>query len=693
MEVWTLAKAYAPRLAISNLKRNRQMFFPYFLASSLMAAMFFIITNTISSQSISNMSWGGTTLAVLMIGQWLMRVFIVAYMFYINSFLIKRRKKEFGLYAVLGLEKRHVSRIIFLESVMLNAASLLLALIFGLGFGRICFQALLRVTQLATGSAYVVAPQAIAETLAMFGFIFLLTTGYNIAQVYFSNPINLLKGEIKGEKKSRFTAVYAILGTITLALAYYLAVTIKDKAMALIFFWPAVLLVIIATYLLFTAGSDVALTLLSKSKTFYYKPRPFIAISSLKYRMKQNAAGLANICILSTMVLTTLTGCCGLYFGQENILLNRHTSDISAHVALPDDSTLPMQALTSVDAWLNENASAYGVTIKEGAIVPAIHLGTARHKDGLLDLSKDTLGNEMLYVSGYGEQDADGYVNIEVYLMTLDVYNGLIDGTETLGEKEILFLYNTKLSVSQSLLAGYTPVSTRPVPDNLMISTNMYSNQSALYLVAPTVSAQSELLAALSTSLTKDAYKAYLNINLEGHDDDCLRLASDMRVVFSDTVRSTMKDNGTNSYSYHFLDIYSDRIDGYSLFGGLIFLGAFFAVLFLINTVLIIYFKQISEGYEDRERFAILQKIGMDDLEVKRTINSQFLFIFFLPLVVAFIHILFCVPMMSVIMRAFALNDISITWTCALVTSICFAAVYTLVFRITSRTYYNLVKR
>ena len=289
----TLAKCFYLRLAASNLKRNRRLYVPYLIASVIMSAMYFIITNLVASKSIANLSNGMTTQTILAVGLAVMSLFTVGYMLYINSFLIKRRKKEFGLYGVLGLEKRHVGRVIFWENLMLSATSLVLGIATGCVFGRLIFRLLMLVLDTAQGSAYALAPQAFFSTAGMFAILFLLTTLYNLFQVRLSSPINLLKGEKRGEKKLRGVLPLSILGLLLLGLAYGASIVVADPVFVFLLFWPAVILVILATWLLFTAGSAVVLRGLQKKKRFYYQPQNFIAVSGLLHRMRQNAAGLA----------------------------------------------------------------------------------------------------------------------------------------------------------------------------------------------------------------------------------------------------------------------------------------------------------------------------------------------------------------------------------------------------------------
>lgn len=661
------------------------MIFPYFIAAALMSAMYFIITNLLLAKSVQNMSHGAITQSLLMVGQYLMTLFIVGYMFYINSFLMKRRKKEFGLYGVLGLEKRHVARIILLESLLLNLAALALGLAIGCAFGRLCFYALMRVVRVAEGSVYRLEPNALSATCGVFCVVFASTTLYNLLQVYRANPIELLHGEKKGERRARLTPLMAVLGAAMLVAAYAWAILADSPVGALLLFWPAVLLVILATYLLFIAGSAFVLNLLSRCRSFYYRPGPFIAISSLKHRMKQNAAGLSNICILSTMVLVTMTACCGLYFGQEDISRERNPFDIASHAARDGDGSDVYAAYADLLEEARAASKTYGVQIEDALLYRSVSGGSCLvSQDGAVRFGIDPTGLEYYSVT-------------DLVLLPPGAYRTLTGEALDLSKDEVGILYDRTLAFERDAFPGYTPVGlgwpelaiTRENRTFKALQRDLGAGTDTLYIVAPTDESVSALASLLQIP-DRRPNRSSLCLNLSGPEDACAAFAAHFAALHGERMKILSAGEGV---TYSFGDIYSDRMDGYALFGGLIFLGAFFALLFLVNTVLIIYFKQVSEGYEDRDRFVILQKVGMSDREVKRTINQQILLVFFLPLLVALLHTAFAAPMLAHAMQAFSLHNLGLTLLCALVASLCFSAVYALVFRLTARTYYGLVKR
>lgn len=640
------------------------MYIPYFVASVIMSAMYFIITNLVASQSIANMRNGPTAQAMLSMGLVVMSLFTVGYMLYINSFLIKRRKKEFGLYGVLGLEKRHVGRVILWENLILNVLSIVFGLLSGCVFGRLVFKLLMLALDTAQGSTYELAPPAFASTVGMFAVIFALTTLYNLFQVRLANPIDLLKGGNKGEKKVHGVVPLSILGVLLLGGAYYVSIATADPGMAFVLFWPAVLAVILATWMLFTAGSVFILNLLKRNKRFYYKSRNFIAISGLLHRMKQNAAGLSNICILSTMVMFTVAACTSLFFGQEEILAAQNKDDFRLSYSI--DQGDGDAVMDKVEAAIPVLAEQYHVEITEEKRYQEISF---------------TLWWE------------NGINGLPVRIVTLRDFNNLEGTLETLDDGEILLATNLSgetLSAAEEQFLQGTAVK-KILPDTALTTGKNSSDRDALFLI---VKDEEAGLAAAREFFHMEGegvqYESVLRLNVDAANEDGLAFGDALEAAGDQAFSEAAMMSGGSS-GFH--SIYRNRFDSYAMYGGLIFLGAFFAILFLTNTVLIIYFKQVSEGMEDCERFEILQKVGMDDREVRGTINRQILIVFFLPLGMALLHMLAVTPMVMNMLKAFLLTNASVTLICLGITCAVFAVVYAVVYRITARTYYNIVKK
>lgn len=682
MGVLILAKGFYFKLASANLVRNRRMYVPYLIATVIMSAMYFIILNLVFSQSISNMSYGPVMQSMLSFGLVVMSVFVIGYMLYINSFLIKRRKKEFGLYGVLGLEKRHVARVIAWENILLNLPALALGILAGCLFGKLVLMLLLYVLRTAPDSTYELTGGAFITTILIFFAIFVLTTLYNLFQVRLANPVDLLQGEKKGEKKMRGMVPMTILGLLLLGTAYYVAITAESPTVSIALFWPAVIAVIIATWLLFTSGSVFVLNLLRKNKRFYYKPRNFIAVSSLIHRMKQNAAGLANICILSTMVMVTVSACCALFFGQEGILRKEYPDDLKltyygdtvaireqAVDALMDRArSLAEEQNVEIDSLFSFESAGDMIIVQDGRMY-------FRDQNDQFPAGLDVENMEYYYTLNY---------------ISLADYNAATGSTESLAADEILLLTEADIGRPANLfdfrvqaVLGGSPFTMGP--------NGPYD--SVIYAVVPDMEAALRLMQAVNPAHVEaetDVDRYFIRsmvLNISGEEADCLLYANQLYQSFNE-INSQMAD----AAGYSYWNIFEARNDYYGLYGGLLFLGAFFTILFLTNTVLIIYFKQVSEGMDDRERFEILQKVGMDDREVKKTINRQILIVFFLPLVTALVHIAAATNMITRMLQVFQLYNTGLTFFCILITCLVFSLVYVLVYRFTARTYYKLVK-
>jgi len=672
-----LANGLYYRLAKRNLARNRLMYLPYFIATALISSMFFIIFSVVFSKSVSNMSFGDTMVAMLTIGVVVMAVFTFFYMLYINSFLIKRRKKEFGLYGILGLEKRHVSRIILLESVILNVCALAAGLLCGTVFGKLVFMALMAALKTAPGSEFRLSLEAYGLTSAIFIAIFLATTIYNLLQVHLANPISLLQGEKKGEKKVRFVIPLTLIGLLFIGAAYWVSVTVKVTGTALAVFWPAVVLVIFGTHALFVAGSQFVLRALRKNSRVYYKARNFITISGLTHRLKENAAGLANICILSTMVIVTISGCCSLFFGQEQILRTQHPDDYTFTLYNTGKGGLVYDAGKMSDAL--ERLAAESRVCMESLHHYEYLSGSAALKDGQL-------------LFGKASYTADGYLYQRgVRVVTQEDFSAVSGRQETLGRGEIRILSSEEIRSLATLDINGKSYAVRGVSNDTPFTNGKNGKYSdLLFFVTAGKQEALELMDALSGDGANGEFfpNLALILNLSGANEDKAAFAQAARQSLAGTLERP--EGSELGYSFRSIDL--DRSESYGTFGGLLFMGIFFAVLFLTNTVLIIYFKQVSEGYDDRERFVILQKVGMSDQEVRHTINRQVLIVFFLPVAIAFCHVLACCNILVQILKAFVMTNVGLALTCIAVTTALFALAYILVFRITAKTYYRLVK-
>ena len=611
----TLAKGFFIRLASGNLKRNRRMYVPYFIASTVVVSIYFLVTTIIYMRTLANVEYSKNFQMLFGIGMVVMSVLIFPFMLYINSFLIKRRKKEFGLYGILGLEKRHVGRVIFWENLMLSLAALIFGILVGCVFGKLVFMLLLWALRwAAAGSLFTIPWQAFVYTSALFAGIFFVTTLYNLLHVRLANPIDLLKGEKKGEKKVRGIIPLTILGLLLLGWAYYTSMTVSNALVAINQFLIAVVAVIVATYLLFTTGSQWVLNRLRKNKNFYYKPNNFVAVSGMFHRMKQNAAGLATICILSTMVLVTISTCISLWLGQEDILKVMYPSDVSVSIKKESTDAQIAELNALIDRLAPENN------------VKTIDRFSYSYMRSML-IYRDGKFSDPAFDSSFNSDIYSNYL-YSIAIVPLDNYNENCAANETLDGNEILVVSDSDLGGLKEVPAGtttYTVKKTIPSSGFTMDRGSIHS----IHFVVKDIEAMKAMYAGLFPDNTDAVPSRVITFNVEGSRDDGLAFAKALRAQGWSLPAMSRID-----------DIFTNRIEAYTIYGGLLFLGIFFTVLFITATVLIIYFKQVSEGYDDKDRFEILQKVGMEDDEVKLTINKQIVIVFFLPLVGALIHLL-----------------------------------------------------
>lgn len=660
-----MARGFFIKLALNNLRRNRRLTFPYFIASTIMVSVYFMVMMILYSRSIGNMDYDMIIQQMFRMGQVIMTILIGIFMLYINSFLIKGRKKEFGLYGILGLEKRHVGRIIFWENLILSSASLLLGILAGSVFSRLVFMLLFFAFRVvAAGTAFLLPWQAFAFTGAVFAGSFILTTIINLLHVSLANPVDLLRGKQKGEKKVRFVIPQTFIGLTILAWAYYIALRVDNPLAAMNQFFVAVLLVIAATDILFRCGSVFFLNLLRKNKGFYYKPNNFVAISGMFHRMKQNATGLASICILSTMVLVTVASSASLFIGQENILADMFSYDVEIIM----NQEITREQLADLDNLIASLEKEHNL------IVEGRHSYTFGKTFKMLKNGEFTTPDIRQY------QTIINYL-VDITIIPLTDYNRYSQDKETLSDNEIFVLRSGEIGIPDVFHAGENQYRVKARIDDSIFSRGKEAYGASFrnsFIVVCDEDAMTQMLSDFGEDLPIKKTTAF---NLQGDNEKGLKFAQELR-------RGIGEIGNVQEVS----DIFTSRMEGYGIYGGLVFLGTFFTILFLSTTILIIYFKQISEGYDDQERFEILQKVGMDDREVKRTINKQIMIVFFLPLAVAFLHILVASPMIIKMMQVFNLFNTLLTATCIAATCLIFALVYVVVFRLTARTYYGIVK-
>lgn len=577
-------------------------------------------------------------------------VFAVIFLFYTNSFLIKRRKKEIGVYNILGMGKRHIARMMAVETILTAGISILGGLVFGIIFGKLMYLLLLKILHNSVDMQFSVNGTAIVQTVILFAGIFLLTYLYNILQIQLVNPVELLHGGNQGEKEPKSRWLLVIVGVAALGNGYWIALTTEAPLEALLKFFVAVVCVIIGTYALFIAGSIVVLKILRKNKAYYYNPKHFTSVSGMIYRMKQNGAGLANICVLSTMVLVMVSTTVSLYAGMEDILDSRFPRDVS--IVCNEADTNKEETLQRL---IKEQCEKAGVKITD----------RVRYRYG--SMNAVLKGNNLEKVEQYYPDNHFYYVE----MITQEEYNRIEKKNVSLKEQEILtYTTNGKCGKKEINIAGRN----YQVKKELSEMTSQPKSTAEMYKTLYIVFANAEQIERIEPFSYADKF------NLKGDDGKQKEALEQIQNEFYEKIPDGMMESRMLS-----------RSSFYELYGGLFFIGIYLGSMFIMATVLIIYYKQISEGYDDRERYQIMQKVGMSKKEVKRSIRSQVLSVFFLPLVVAVIHVAVAFKVMTKILGVLNLTNVSLFAVCTIITIAVFAVFYIIVYSITAKEYYRIV--
>ena len=669
------------RLAKDGIMKNRKLYFPYILTCICMIMMFYIIYYLGFSADFTSVRGGDMLQSFLMLGVFVIAIFSLIFLYYTNSFLIRRRKKEFGLYNILGMGKRNLVKILVWENILTATLSIVSGLLLGIVFSKLAELAALRILGGKTGFAIRVEPKPVIVTAVLFIGIFLLIMLRMIFYIFRLRPVEMLKSENVGEKPPKANWILALIGVVLLAGAYYLAVAVIDPLSAMLMFFIAVVMVIIATYLLFISGSVALCKLLQKNKKYYYKTKHFVSLSSMIYRMKRNGAGLASICILSTMVLVTLSSTVCLYAQTEDGIQKRYPHDITMELTSDDYSeTEPYKEIVS------EVLSEYG---EEAENVEDFHLYSAAGFQ-----YDDELRLSMADYSETGTGDIESIRSI--YIIDLEAYNRLTGENREMTDNEFL-LYPFKADYDYDTISitgcgtwNVELLEQQPFP----VGAAQANAEGSYFIVAKDLLVIQQIeeyrnsLAQGDDSLIATYIEESYGFDLSCDDEKQTEIYN---TILERIGALTSQENGVE-YPHYFIDSKAGgRIDYIAINGGLFFLGVLLGAVFLFGTVLIMYYKQISEGYEDQNRFDILMKVGMTRKEVKQSINSQVLTVFFLPLVTAGIHLAFAYPLISKILLLMSATEekilIIVTICCYLV----FALFYVIVYMITSKGYYTIV--
>ena len=659
---------FYPRLAWTGIKNNRRLYLPYILTCIGMVAMFYIMLSLSTGEFLDKMR-GGTTLgSVLGLGAGVIGFFAVLFLFYTNSFLIRRRKKEFGLYNILGMGKRNIARVLFSETLILAAVSLVFGLILGAALSKLAELGLAYFVESDAGYDFTVYPTAMGYTVLLFVCIFLLLFFKSVGQVGLSNPVELLHSESVGEKPPKANWVFGILGIVILAAAYYISVTIEQPVAALGWFFIAVLMVIAATYLLFIAGSVLLCRILQKNKRYYYKPNQFVSVSSMAYRMKRNGAGLASVCILITMVLVMIASTSCLYFGKNDVLRSQYPHDFNFTVDFDTLDEVTQENIdktkAAIDAFMDKNGGiSFGICGKSDRV-------TGELRDGVFYMGDDVYDPE--------------YSSF-LYIIDLADYNRNTGSSYRLNDGEALVFASSRTYDHDTIrIEGgreYKVVKSDGTIDFIR-DTDMLGF-SAVYIVVPDFYSSAEDL--LQATEKQGVSQPWLQWRYQFDSPADYLTQLEIEEGIWDVIAQA------HSGGYGLSSLAGARDDFYGSFGGLFFLGIMLSIVFIIAAVLIIYYKQVSEGYEDQSRFEIMQKVGMTKKDIRKSINSQMLTVFFLPLLFAIVHLGFAFPMINKLLLLFGLDNLGLLLLTAAISALVFALFYIIVYRVTSNAYYSIV--
>lgn len=657
-----MSKIFYAKLALINIKKNGKTYFPYMVAAISTIMMFYTMHFISINDGLNNMSGGDSLKIILGLGNYVIGLFSIIFLFYTNSFLIKRRKNEIGLYNILGMEKRHIARVMIWETFFVGISTIVIGLLSGILISKLMFLVLLKILTFEVPLGFFISKESIAITVILFGAIFILTLLNNLGQIHLSKPVELLRGGQVGEKEPKTKWIMTIIGVISLSAGYYIALTTESPLAAIYLFFVAVILVIIGTYSLFTAASIALLKILRKNKKFYYKTNNFINVSGMIYRMKQNAVGLSNICILSTCVLVMLSTTVSLYIGMEDVLRNRYPRDIAVRV---DNVSDEMEE--KLDNIIIKEAEKHNISIKDIIKYRSIEVPMFQ-KNNSFSLANRDIGN---------------YSDISLLnIMPLESYNSQENKSINLEDNEVL-LYAFRGEIKEdtlNILGNEFKVKEQLKDFNSEGILSAIAAKS-YYIVVKDVETIEKLLFNVDIYGEKFENLSYFYaFNTEGDAENQINLINVLSNMISEASLSGYAEGLEESRGAFF-----------SLYGGLFFLGLFLGFLFIMATVLIMYYKQVSEGYDDKQRFEIMQKVGLSKEEVKKSIKSQVLMVFFLPLLMAIIHIAFAFKVITKLLAVLNLTNVTLFALCTVGTILVFAVFYGIVYSLTARVYYKLV--
>ncbi len=674
---------FYPKLAWDGIRKNKRMVFPYILTCICMISMFYILSFLASPNTTSLLPRGAnTTCLVMTLGCVVIAVFSVIFLYYTNWFLLRRRAGEFGLYNVLGMNKSNLVRIITLETIITSAISIFFGILVGIVLSKLAETGLIKTLGADTNYSFRVEPFCVALTVLFYVAIFALIWLSSVIKICRNSAVSLLKSDKAGEKVPKANWLLGILGVVILGIAYYIAVSIADPVSALLWFFLAVILVIIATYLLMIAGSVLLCRILQKNKKYYYNPRHFVSVSSMVYRMKRNGAGLASIAIIATMILVMISSAFSLWFGTKDMIDARYPADINFTVKFEESKGLDEERLNNLRKVFDDFREQNGAETKTVADMC------------YWEASCLVQDNKLCFFSDFPEI-TDFEKLRDLYIVPVSSYNMYTGKNVSLNDGEAMVFssldmdYETVELTVGSLTENYKLVDAGE--DEFFISSYVSNVLPQMIVVVPDFIRVSD---SISQVLNEEEGAYY---NYEWRYDFDLLNSSMSKLDYAKEVKAAVSEAMVNdpeiadkSYLY-FDEREYESAEIMAFNGSMFFIGVILSVVFGFAAVLIIYYKQISEGYEDSKRFEVMRKVGMTAKEIRKNINSQLLVVFFIPLLFAGVHLAFAFPMIGKILNLFGLFDKGLFITTTVISYLLFAVFYAVVYKVTSNVYYNIV--
>lgn len=670
-------KGIFSRLAKQNIRNNKSTYIPYIITCIFCIAMIYMMEFLRDCPTLDQaVRQADEVRMIVFTGEIVVEIFCIIFLIYSNSFLMKRRQKEIGLYNILGLERNHIGIVMFLETIITSIGSLAGGIAAGIIGSKLALLLLLKLLHIPSVLGFYISVKGIFTCLFMFGIIFLMILFLNLAKIHLSRPVELLRGNNTGEKEPVVKWLMALIGFICLGAGYYLAVTTESPIKAITIFLLAVILVMAGTYLLFTAGSIVILKFLRRRKSFYYRTGNFISISGMLYRMKQNAIGLASICILSTGVLLMIAMTVSIYFGMNDIMLNRYPYDVDMSVT----SISEEECQTAIEAF--EKAIADNkVPVEKSVEEIYLDIVCSKNGDQILIKPANTIRNSdsVLVLSLLDQAEYERLTGISANLNDGEIFAWYPSAVQ----KDSVTVDETEFTVKKWLDKNPLTCGEDAVSDNavLVVTDEDFKKFDEM---------RTEMYKGVSSAPAGEDLTLHLGLDITGSETDKI----DFGTPVMEVVKDLKKNGGLSENSWITSGIRQQEYESYYADNGsLLFIGIFLGSLFLMVTAMIIYYKQISEGYEDQKRFEIMQKVGLSRREVRSSVRRQILMVFFLPLLMAMLHITMAFPMIRRMLLLFGMTNTKLFIGCTAGTVLIFAVVYGLIYLMTARSYYHIVER